>query len=116
MKKTVKLVSLMLIVCVIGMILTACTPASVDAAKDKMTKAGYSISDYDYSLYENAIGGLTAYKGTILSGNRVSVSAVLFETEEDATNAANNALVIQWTVDGKWIYSGDAEAIEAFTK
>lgn len=112
-EKTIRLVALLLVVCMTGMFLMACMPSSIDAAKDKMTKAGYSVEDSDNLLTDNEVGGITAYKGPFTS--RVYITAYLYESAEDANDAANKAIT-EWTVDGKWIYKGDAEAIEAFTK
>ena len=113
MKKTLRLVSLVLVVCIFALTLTACTPSSIDAAKNKMINAGYSIEDYNHITTDNELGGIYAYKGSVT--NRISITAVLYETKEDAVNAVNNSFT-EWTADGKWIYKGDAEAIEAFTK
>lgn len=113
MKKTVKLIALMLVICMTSAFLLACVPSSVDAAKNKMINAGFTVDDSDNYLTDNEVGGISAYKGPLT--NRIYFTAYLYETKEDAVNAANNAIT-EWTVDGKWIYKGDAEAIEAFTK
>ena len=114
MKNTLRLVALLLVVCTLGLALTSCTPASLDAAKTKMTNAGYSVSDPAF-VPDEAVGGIYAYKGAITS--RVSITAILYETKEEATNAVNNQLFDTGSIaDGKWVYYGDAEAIEAFTK
>ena len=119
MKKTIKLAALFLVICITGMFLMACMPSSIDAAKDKMTKAGYSVEDYPVNG-DGVVGGIYAFKksGSVFTGDLTTsaINAVLYETEEDAVNAVNAAIFTSPVRDGKWVYSGDEEAINAFKK
>ena len=119
MKKTIKLAALFLVICITGMFLMACMPSSVDAAKDKMTKAGYSVEDYQVNG-DGVVGGIYAFKssGSVFTGDLTTsaINAVLYETEEDAVDAVNASIFSNPTRNGKWLYWGDEEAIEAFTK
>ncbi len=115
MKKTIRLVALFLVICMTGMFLIACVPSSIDAAKEKMVKSGYSVSDYTDNDSEGFVGGIYAYKGLFIAPDS-SLTALLFQTEEDAVDAANNLSFTSPTLDGKWIYYGDEDAVKAFTK
>ncbi len=116
MKKTIRLTALFLLVCITCLCFVACTPSSIDAAKDKMVKAGYSVTDHSVDEPDGFVGAFFAYKGLFLAPDS-SITAVLFDTEEDAVNAINNIIFFSsFTQDGKWIYKGDEEAVKAFTK
>ena len=118
MKKTLKLVSLLLACCLLTLSLTACAPTSLEAAKTKMQNAGYTVDDYTPPFSSNEVmGGIYAYKGALFSDTRVSITAVRYESKTAATDAVNNAIFETGAIaDECWVYWGDAEAIEAFTK
>ena len=116
MKRTLKIFALILVASLLALTLTSCTPASIDAAKSKMINAGYSVEDYALTP-NNAVGGIYAYKGALFSSERVTVTAILYETTQEAVNAVNNAIFDTGSIaDGRWVYWGDEAAIKDFTK
>jgi hypothetical protein len=105
------LLALITAIMCIGM--SACTPTSVEAAEEKMQKAGYTVVAYEEEV-EGLVGGFvaTAGLGGLLGGNMMT--AVLFETADDASDfysAVNEAGAV---LDGKWVYWGSEEAVDAF--
>ncbi|MBR2441703.1 MAG: hypothetical protein IKB20_01325 [Clostridia bacterium] len=91
----------------------ACAPTSVEKAEEKMQKAGYTVVAYSDKEAEGLVGGFVASNG-ILTGD--SMTALLFETKDDATDFYSNVDDLGATLDGKWVYWGDEEAIKEFTK
>ena len=91
----------------------ACAPSSVEKAEEKMEKAGYTVVAYSEKDAEGMVGGFVATNG-LLSGN--SMTAVLFETKDDATDFYSKVDSMGAILDGKWVYWGSEEAIEEFTK
>ncbi len=96
----------------IGM--SACTPMSVEKAEEKMQKAGYTVVAYENKEAEGLVGGFVATEGLggLLGGN--GMTALLFETKDAASDfysAANQAGAV---LDGKWVYWGSEEAVDAF--
>ena len=95
-----------------ALMLVACTPGNVEEAEAKMKEAGYTVVAYNKEDAEGLQGGFVATSG-LIGGN--SMTALYFETKEDAAdfleNAGENA-----TQDGKWVYWGDEAAIKAFKK
>lgn len=107
------------IICTILMALTclclfACTPSSVEKAKDKMKKEGYTVLAYSDKEAEGLIGGLNATKMDGLDVD--NITALLFETTKDAkkfmAELADSSKAIR---DGKWVYWGTEDAIDDFT-
>ncbi len=107
----------------------ACAPANVDKAKAKMEEAGYKVevSDEDAAELvagEEAVGMIVATKGEFsLTGGADfdMLTAVLFESssaakdyyEEHKDEADEDQVLKQ---DGKWVYAGTEDAVEAFSK
>lgn len=107
----------------------ACAPANMDKAKAKMEEAGYKVEVSDEATAElvageEAVGMIMATKGdfSLSAGVEVDMlSAVLFESssaakdyyEEHKDEADEDQVIKQ---DGKWVYAGTEDAVEAFTK
>lgn len=107
----------------------ACAPSNVEKAKAKMEEAGYRVEVSDESAAEllageEAVGMIVAIKGefSLTGGADVDmISAVLFESssaakeyyEEHKDEAEEDQIIKR---DGKWVYAGTEDAVEAFTK
>ena len=98
--------------CISMFFLVACTPANVEKAEAKMEEAGYTVLAYSNDDAEGLVGGLIASKGLL----GASMTAVLFETTEDAKEFQASMEKTGAIQDGKWVYWGDESAIEDFTK
>ena len=94
----------------IGM--AACTPSSVEKAEEKMQEAGYKVVAYSKDA-EGMVGGFVASKGITDVTN--TMTAILFETKDDATDFYSNISETGAVLDGKWVYWGAEEAIDEFT-
>lgn len=116
MKKIARALALVLTLALTCVAFVACAPKDVEAAKAKMTDAGYicaGIQDDDKE--EGAVGGIFATKIT------ETVTAVLYDSSADA-NAAYEKYLEKYKDDtkknvkksGKWIVIGTEAAIEAF--
>ena len=96
----------------IGM--SACAPMSVEKAEEKMQKAGYTVVAYENKEAEGMVGGFVATAGIsgLLSGN--TMTAVLFDSKDAATDFYSVANQAGAVLDGKWVYWGSEEAIKEF--
>ena len=96
----------------IGM--SACAPASVEKAEEKMQKAGYTVVAYENKEAEGLVGGFVATEGLggLLGGN--AMTALLFETKDAASDFYSVANQAGAVLDGKWVYWGSEEAIDEF--
>lgn len=104
MKKLFKLFSLLLaVVCTFA--LTACTPKDMDAAKEKLEKAGYTVV-----VYENYFIAKTA----LVNGE--TVTGYLFESKEKAEESYERIKKIDANavLSGKWIYYGTEQGMKDF--
>ena len=102
---------LMAIMC-IGM--AACAPMSVEKAEEKMQEAGYKVVAYENKEAEGMVGGFVATAGLsgLLSGN--TMTAVLFDSKDAATDFYSALSETGAVLDGKWVYWGSEEAIKEF--
>ena len=110
----------MFVVLFAGIVLAGCTPANIDKAKAKMEEAGYTVSAYQQAEdADGYVGSFLAVKASLTSGLNGMV-AVLFETTEDAKEFAETWSGAEYSEeniqDGKWVYCGTEQAIEAFKK
>lgn len=105
--------SLIMAIMCIGM--AACAPMSVEAAEEKMQKAGYTVVAYEDKEAEGLVGGFVATAGLsgLLGGN--TMTALLFETTDAASDFYSVANKAGAVLDGKWVYWGSEEAVDAFT-
>ncbi len=112
MRKFAKFISLIMILVMSALILTACVPSDVDSAKEKMEKAGYFVIYYtDYDEDKGVVGGIIATK--IGDG----LIALYFNSSKEAKEYAEG-----WTdskydkveYSGKWAFIGTEDAIEDF--
>ena len=111
-----------LVVLLSFLMLVACTPKNLDKAEEKMKDAGYTVEVMSGELIEitygeYAVGCLIATKkegSGLLNTKLYTITAILFEDKDAAKSFAEGKEGV--TVDGKWVYSGDKEAIDAFTK
>ena len=96
----------------IGM--SACAPSSVEKAEEKMQKAGYTVVAYEKEDAEGFVGGFVATAGLsgLLGGN--TMTALLFETTDAASDFYSVANQAGAVLDGKWVYWGSEEAIKEF--
>ena len=97
----------------IGM--AACAPSSVEKAEEKMQEAGYTVVAYEKEDAEGLVGGFVATAGLsgLLGGN--TMTALLFETKDAATDFYSTVSEAGAVLDGKWVYWGSEEAVDAFT-
>ena len=95
--------------------MAACAPMSIEKAEEKMQKAGYTVVAYEKEDAEGLVGGFvaTAGLGGLLSGN--TMTALLFETTDAASDFYSVANQAGAVLDGKWVYWGSEEAVDAFT-
>ncbi len=107
----------------------ACAPMNMDKAEEKMKDAGYEVvvsdeKEAEFVAGEEAVGMIVATKGEFsLTGGADFdiVSAVLFESvsaakdyyEKHKDEAEEDQIIKR---DGKWVYAGTEDAVEAFTK
>ena len=128
MKKTTKWITLVAASALAGMMLMACTPSSLDKAREKMAFEGYKVEEVDAGILSlgGCVGGITAYKAEVDDGAQEAdrLVAYLFDSKKaakayyeankavaEATGAGTGSLLR----DGKWVYMGTADAIEDFT-
>lgn len=112
MKKVFTITVFVLVICVMSAILFACVPSNVEKAEEKMEKAGYTVMAYSKDA-EGLVGGIIATKITS------SITALYFDSKKSAEEfyADGSGITGKFAeLDGKWVYFGDSEAIEAFTK
>ena len=97
----------------IGM--SACAPSSVEKAEEKMQEAGYTVVAYEKEDAEGLVGGFVATAGLsgLLGGN--TMTALLFETKDAASDFYSTVSEAGAVLDGKWVYWGTEDAIEDFT-
>ena len=97
----------------IGM--SACAPSSVEKAEEKMQEAGYTVVAYEKEDAEGLVGGFVATAGLsgLLGGN--TMTALLFETKDAASDFYSTVSEAGAVLDGKWVYWGSEEAVDAFT-
>ena len=121
MKKFVKIISIVALVAILAAVCFACAPSSVDKAKSKMEKAGYSTSSYTDKDAEDCDGSFAAIKSLIpLNG----LYALHFKTTKAAKayyddvvgDSKKDAEKDNFKQEGKWVYWGSDEAVKAFTK
>ena len=105
--------SLIMAIMCIGM--AACAPSSVEKAEEKMQKAGYTVVAYEDKETEGLVGGFVATAGLsgLLGGN--TMTALLFETTDAASDFYSVVNQAGAVLDGKWVYWGSEEAVDAFT-
>ena len=94
--------------------MAACAPMSVEKAEEKMQKAGYTVVAYEKEDAEGFVGGFVATAGLsgLLGGN--TMTALLFETADAASDFYSVANQAGAVLDGKWVYWGSEEAVDAF--
>ena len=116
MKKLIKWISLALAAASCAMF-AACTPFSLEKAKERMAKEGYKVDMIEELLPDNCVGGISA-----VDSDLDTMKAYLFETADDAKAFLNSTAVkIAFPIstpiqDGKWVYGGSEDAIEDFTE
>jgi hypothetical protein len=119
MKKLMKWISLALAAASCAMF-AACAPFSLEKAKERMAKEGYTLQDMPAPLgADNCVGGILASEGLL---DEDKITAYLFETADDAKAfLSSNAIKLAFPIgtpiqDGKWVYAGSEDAIEDFTE
>ena len=92
----------------------ACTPTSIEKAKEKMRKEGYNVAAYSNKEAEGCVGGFIAEEKGLL--NMDMITALLFESSDAAkTFMEQVGDSLNAIRDGKWVYWGTEDAIEDFT-
>ena len=120
MKKTIlTLIAVLALIAVVGVALVACTPKDLEAAEEKMEKAGYSCASYSFDAYEGCDGAFMASRGGAFSSDKLY--ALHFESNKKAKEAYNDMKdednkSENLKCNGKWVYYGSSEAIKAFEK
>lgn len=126
MKKVITIIAVIALVAVLGVVLFACAPSSIEKATTKMNKAGYTVSSYSTKDAADSDGGITAVKANSLvdwdgiyavhftsaKAAKAYYEKLVGESKEDKEEAKKDNLV----QDGKWIYWGSLNAIKAFKK
>lgn len=126
MKKVITIIAVIALVAVLGVVLFACAPSSIEKATTKMNKAGYTVSSYSTKDAEDSDGGITAVKANSLvdwdgiyavhftsaKAAKAYYEKLVGESKEDKEEAKKDNLI----QDGKWIYWGSLNAIKAFKK
>ena len=110
------LLAIVMAILCIGM--TACTPMSVEKAEEKMQKAGYLVVSSEDKEAEGLVGGFVATKndGEGLFDIEIEmITAFFFETTDAASDFYSVAGQAGAVLDGKWVYWGTEDAIEDFT-
>lgn len=106
MKKLFKLFSLLLAV-VCAFTLTACTPKDMDAAKEKLEKAGYTVIVFDNYFVAST---------SLINGE--TVTGYLYETKEEAKEALEGIKKLDGASkavqSGKWVYFGSEQGMKDF--
>lgn len=119
MKKLLTIISVLVVVVMATVLLMACVPSSMEKAKDKLEKAGFSVESMPIDiqdLSEGAVDALLAIK-SLGSGY---LFATLFDSEASAKAVYDEYLAdseeFPFIVkqSGKWLYLGDEEGIKAF--
>ena len=113
MKKISRLIACALIL-VLSVFMFACTPASLDKAKEKMEKAGYEVSIVEDDKGE---GIMYAYK------SNEQIMAIMFADNESAKAFYNDSAKMyafilfdkdSAVLSGRWIYAGTSQAMKDF--
>ena len=119
MKKNLLVIaSIVAIVIICSVVFVACAPSNYEKAVAKMEEAGYTVVGTQYSATDSgAVATLTATNASLksaLNGTAKTVVATLYESSKQAkAAAADNSDAV---VSGKWVLTGDADAIKAFKK
>ena len=121
MKKTIKILFTFTVCMMLCFSLSACKPKNIDKAKSRLEKAGYTVMDYEVEANAEDV------VGAILASNFEKVNeidgmiAILFENKSAAEKyyerlTENNepSMVGEWKLDGKWVYAGTENALDAF--
>ncbi len=111
------LLGLLAAVMCVGM--AACTPSTVEKAKNKMARQGYNVIDYDNVNAFGLVGGFVAIEDDPESKATFEydmMTALLFETKEDAKRFYETVTSSGAGMDGKWVYWGDEDVTEDFTE
>ena len=125
MKKFIKSIALVLAVMLVGIVFVACTPSSLEDAREVMEEKGYDVElQYADSNDDGIVGAIIATKGSILDVSNMQVlTATLFESKDDAEDMYEELMEDTSGADqegqkvrleGKWILVGTPAAIEAF--
>lgn len=104
---------LALVTAIMCIAMVACAPFTVEKAEEKMQEAGYKVVAYSKDEADGFVGGFIATKGITDLTN--TMTAVLFETTDQASDFYSTLSETGATLDGKWVYWGSEEAIKAFT-
>ena len=128
MKKLVKSLCAVVALFAIALCLVACAPKDAKAAKEKLTKAGYTATIvYEKTgddAKEGAIANVTAVKGSsiggvidgVLGGN--GLTATLYASAKEAKQAYEDTKDSDGKTSaqlvGNWVLIGEEEAIKAF--
>lgn len=103
------------LVCISMCLFAACTPSNVEQAEEKMEEAGYTVIAYSNKEAKGLVGGVIATKAGGLLELDV-LTAAYFETADDAKAFYENLDETGAVQDGNWVYWGDEDAVEDFTK
>lgn len=132
MKKLMKWLSMAVLTVVTCFALFACAPADAAKAKEKMEKAGYSVTVVEGEDASDMVDGLVAYVratkldislGSGLDADGEMVSAYLFDSASSAKKfwdeeMKDEELPEGWEAkqSGKWVIGGTQEAVKEFLK
>ena len=116
MKKFAKFMSLALVLVVVVAMLVACVPSTIEDAKIKMEKAGYTVADLTNSEAEGLQGYFIAKTG-LLSGE--TLTAMYFDTSANAkawyeSNTTKDDTTTKCA--GRWVYWGTVGGVTTFEK
>ena len=115
MKKFVKFTSLALVLVLAVAMFAACVPSTIEAAKAKMEKAGYTVKSHSEDEAEGLQGGFLATTG--LLGE--TLIAMYFDTAANAKawyEANTSKGDASTKCSGRWVYWGTEGGVKAFEK
>ena len=114
-KRIIAIIAVVAVIALLGVVLAACAPKDLEAAKEKMDKAGYSNLAYDGGTVTGSDGAFIAVKST---SDRMTAIHFTSNTEAEAYYERNedNANMSNLTLQGKWVYWGSKAAVKAFEK
>lgn len=116
MKKTITIISLILVISIAAVLLTSCVPSTLANAQTKLQEAGYSVVYYD----GNTVEGVEGYIIGIKSLNSGYLMATLYDSIDSAKKAhakhtsENQEGEREVKRSGRWVYIGDKEGLKDF--
>ncbi len=126
MKNLVKFISLSMLLIITAFMFTACVPANVDSAIEKMEDSGYIVSEPLITPSEQKAGVIGKIKAQKLDERytpKYTIIALYFENENKAKSFYENgggwfdSILTETGYEGKWAYASNSkQAVKDFKK